>query len=215
MSEYNAKNYTEQGGDVTHIGGKLVFDEGAVCDGGVVPNQAADTPGSDTVAKVRGSLNDLIKNLKVSGIMVKDDFVISANHSVNDTDPANADRAYNTSKIFDVFVEDTTIVASLSVQIDELKDFDGGGDWGVHKWIGIGVSAGVTPITELYFNGTKLTQSDVDEATAVGLSEGYFVLWIKAEKVFWGESNTFTLSAPGYKETEITVRVGVPVPNEG
>ena len=25
---YNTKNYTEQGGDVTHIGGKLVFDEG-------------------------------------------------------------------------------------------------------------------------------------------------------------------------------------------
>lgn len=29
MSEYNAKNYTEQGGDITHIGGKLVFDDGA------------------------------------------------------------------------------------------------------------------------------------------------------------------------------------------
>lgn len=29
MSEYNAKNYTEQGGDITHIGGKLIFDDGA------------------------------------------------------------------------------------------------------------------------------------------------------------------------------------------
>ena len=29
MSGYNAKNYTEQGGDVTHIGGKLVIDDGA------------------------------------------------------------------------------------------------------------------------------------------------------------------------------------------
>ena len=29
MSEYNAKNYTEQGGEVTHIGGKLVIDAGA------------------------------------------------------------------------------------------------------------------------------------------------------------------------------------------
>ena len=26
---YNTKNYTEQGGDVTHIGGKLVFEEGS------------------------------------------------------------------------------------------------------------------------------------------------------------------------------------------
>ena len=33
MSEYNAKNYTEQGGEVTHIGGKLVFDEGASVEG--------------------------------------------------------------------------------------------------------------------------------------------------------------------------------------
>ena len=30
---YNAKNYTEQGGDVTHIGGKLIFDEGAAVEG--------------------------------------------------------------------------------------------------------------------------------------------------------------------------------------
>ena len=33
MSEYNVKNYTEQGGEVTHIGGKLVFDEGATVEG--------------------------------------------------------------------------------------------------------------------------------------------------------------------------------------
>lgn len=25
---YNVKNYTEQGGDVTHFGGKVVFEEG-------------------------------------------------------------------------------------------------------------------------------------------------------------------------------------------
>lgn len=37
---YNAKNYTEQGGEVTHIGGKLVFDDGAE---GVMPNQEAAT----------------------------------------------------------------------------------------------------------------------------------------------------------------------------
>ena len=33
MSGYNVKNYTEQGGEVTHIGGKLVFDEGATVEG--------------------------------------------------------------------------------------------------------------------------------------------------------------------------------------
>ena len=26
---YNAKNYTEQGGDTTHFGGKVIFEAGA------------------------------------------------------------------------------------------------------------------------------------------------------------------------------------------
>ena len=30
---YSTKNYTEQGGEVTHIGGKLIFDEGAIVEG--------------------------------------------------------------------------------------------------------------------------------------------------------------------------------------
>ena len=30
---YNAKNYTEQGGDVTHFGGKVVFEEGVEVEG--------------------------------------------------------------------------------------------------------------------------------------------------------------------------------------
>ena len=33
MSDYNAKNYTEQGGDVTHIGGKLIFEDGSSVEG--------------------------------------------------------------------------------------------------------------------------------------------------------------------------------------
>ena len=33
MGGYNAKNYTEQGGDVTHIGGKLVIEEGGEVEG--------------------------------------------------------------------------------------------------------------------------------------------------------------------------------------
>lgn len=33
MSSYNVKNYTELGGEVTHIGGKLIFDEGAIVEG--------------------------------------------------------------------------------------------------------------------------------------------------------------------------------------
>lgn len=58
MSEYNAKNYTEQGGEVTHIGGKIVYDNG------LMPNMSTADVTSDTVAKVRTSLNTLITKLK-------------------------------------------------------------------------------------------------------------------------------------------------------
>lgn len=47
---YNAKNYTEQGGDVTHIGGKFIIEEDAEIeglDGGsyTLPTASADTLG--------------------------------------------------------------------------------------------------------------------------------------------------------------------------
>lgn len=52
MSEYNTKNYTEQGGDVTHIGGKLIIEDGAEVEGldgrggsYTLPTASADTLG--------------------------------------------------------------------------------------------------------------------------------------------------------------------------
>ena len=209
MSEYNAKNYTEQGGEVTHIGGKLVFDDGARLKGGIVGNQEMETPSSDTVAKVRNSLNMLLLKLKNSGVMKGDLFNMTVNHSVNDTEAGHANRTYNTSKISDVAISDNVITITLSEKVADLKDFDGGGGWGVHKWIGIGVSAGLS-LQALYFNGTNLTSEDVAEATAMGLAELYFVLWVKAEKIIQGESNKFTLWATGYEETEFTLRIVEP-----
>ena len=70
MSEYNAKNYTEQGGEVTHIGGKIVYDNG------LMPNMSTADVASDTVAKVRTSLNALITKLKNAGLMVGDAFTM-------------------------------------------------------------------------------------------------------------------------------------------
>jgi len=52
MSEYNAKNYTEQGGDVTHIGGKIVYDNG------LMPNMSTADVTSDTVAKEYSECSD-------------------------------------------------------------------------------------------------------------------------------------------------------------
>ena len=209
MSGYSAKNYTEQGGDVTHIGGKLIFEDGSKLKGGLMPNQALEPFEGDTLTKVRNSINILLLKLKDSGLMAGDTFNMAVNHSVNDTEAGHANRTYNTSKISDVAISDNEITITLSKKVATLKDFDGGNGWGVHKWLGIGVSAGLA-LTALYFNGTQLTSEDVAEATAMGLDSLYFVLWVKAEKIIQGESNKFTLWATGFEETEITLKIVEP-----
>ena len=76
MGTRNVKNYTEQGGDVTHIGGKLIFDEGAVVEG--LPSsrsaQAENQVASDasTVAGLRADFNSLLSKLKEAGLMSAD-----------------------------------------------------------------------------------------------------------------------------------------------
>lgn len=78
MSEYNAKNYTEQGGDVTHIGGKLVIEEGASVEGLPFPSgsitPAANQADSEatTIEALKEDFNALLAKLKTVGLMVAD-----------------------------------------------------------------------------------------------------------------------------------------------
>lgn len=199
---YNTKNYTEQGGDVTHIGGRLVFDGTAQ---GVIPN--LDTPASDAnAAAVRTALIALYTAMKDGGLMQGDDFSLTYAAVTGDNE---ADRAYNTGKISSVAVDEDakTITITLSAKVSALKDFDARNGWGVHKWLGIGISAGVSPITDLYYNGTQLGAEDVTEATNMGLSAGYFVRWVAADLVLAGDDtkkskSSFTLRASGYALTQ-------------
>lgn len=209
MSEYNAKNYTEQGGEVTHIGGKIVYDNG------LMPNMSTADVTSDTVAKVRATLNTLITNLKNAGLMVGDAFTMQY---AAVTESGNADRQYNTGKISNVSVDNDehTITITLSDKVKNLKDFDGGNGWGRHKWLGIGLGVGISPITGLHYNGSALTADDVTEATACNLSAGYFVRWVAADLVLAGDNtqksvDNFTLWADGYAETKYTLKIVEPL----
>ena len=210
MSEYNAKNYTEQGGEVTHIGGKIVYDNG------LMPNMSTADVASDTVAKVRTTLNTLITKLKNAGLMVGDAFTMQY-AAVTDSVAGHADRSYNTGKISSVAVDNDahTITITLSDKVENLKDFDGGNGWGVHKWLGIGLGVGISPITGLHYNGSALTAEDVTEATACDLSAGYFVRWVAADLVLAGDNtqksvDSFTLWADGYAETAYTLKIVEP-----
>ena len=210
MSEYNAKNYTEQGGEVTHIGGKIVYDNG------LMPNMSTADVTSDTVAKVRTTLNTLITKLKNAGLMVGDAFTMQY-AAVTDSVAGHADRSYNTGKISSVAVDNDahTITITLSDKVENLKDFDGGNGWGNHKWLGIGLGVGISPITGLHYNGSALTAEDVTEATACDLSAGYFVRWVAADLVLAGDNtqksvDSFTLWADGYAETAYTLKIVEP-----
>ena len=206
---YNAKNYTEQGGEVTHIGGKLVFDGDNA--GGLLPNQAA-CAGTSNGEK---AVNALLIKLKNAGLMVGDVFTMTVTKDVTDSVAGHADRQFNTGKISSVAVSDGVITITLSEKVEDLKDFDGNNGWGVHKWLGIGISAGISPITGLKYNGTLLTAEDVSEATSCGLSAGYFVRWVAADLVLAGDNtqksvDTFTLSADGYQETKLKLVIVEP-----
>ena len=71
MSEYNAKNYTEQGGEKTIIGGTLEIKQGASVTGlPVAANQANSE--ATTIAGLVTDFNALLAKLKVAGLMADD-----------------------------------------------------------------------------------------------------------------------------------------------
>ena len=71
MMSYNTKNYTEQGGEKTVIGGELVTEEGAKVTGlPVLENQPPST--AATVGDLVTDFNALLTKLKATGIMAED-----------------------------------------------------------------------------------------------------------------------------------------------
>ncbi|WP_330389495.1 Head fiber protein [Geosporobacter ferrireducens] len=71
MMSYNTKNYTEQGGEKTVIGGELVIEEEAKVTGlPVLESQPAST--AATVEDLVADFNALLTKLKATGLMVED-----------------------------------------------------------------------------------------------------------------------------------------------
>ena len=52
---------------------------------------------------------------------------------------------------------------------------------GEHKWVGIDIKTNIIPITDGTWNGSALTQDDIDEAAGLGLGKGHIVYWAKAD----------------------------------
>ena len=69
---YNTKNYTEQGGDKTVIGGTLEIKQGASVTGLPIAENQADSTAAD-VAGLVTDFNALLAKLKAAGLMVADE----------------------------------------------------------------------------------------------------------------------------------------------
>ena len=69
---YNTKNYTEQGGDKTVIGGILEIKQEASVTGLPIAENQADSTATD-VAGLTTDFNALLAKLKAAGLMVADE----------------------------------------------------------------------------------------------------------------------------------------------
>ncbi len=69
---YNTKNYTEQGGDKTVIGGILEIKQEASVTGLPIADNQADSTATD-VAGLVTDFNALLAKLKTAGLMVADE----------------------------------------------------------------------------------------------------------------------------------------------
>ena len=211
MSGYNAKNYTAQGGEVTHIGGVLEFGEGASLSGfpGAVNHKPKTT---NTAADIRADLNALIVKLKNAGLMTPDAWNVSVlacpTPSAMPTPETIAHSGHAT-----VTIDGTAITITLDCTVADLALADHGEAWGKHKWLGFGIRTGLAGVEGVRFTDdtgatATLAAADTAEATALGLSAGDFVLYIKAEDAaYLAAEKSFTLWADGMAETTYSMRV--------
>jgi len=201
---YNAKNYTEQGGEKTVIGGTLEIREGASVTG--LPsanNQATST--AATVAAVKDDFNALLLKLKDAGLMTPDAWNVSVSKIPT---PSGEDITANQSKVTAITIEDGVI--TVAAPVSELIAFQSSNlAQGTHKWIGMLITTGLADITAVKYNGSQLTAADATEATTVGGSAGDIVMWLKCDEII-NTPKVFTLWASGYPEATFTVVIAEP-----
>lgn len=211
MSEYNAKNYTEQGGEVTHIGGVLEFGEGASLSGFPGAENVSPVTGNQ-VKDVKDALNELLIGLKNAGIMTPDEWNVSVLACPTPSAMPTSETASNSGHAT-LSIDGTAITITLDCEVKDLVVADHGETWGKHKWLGFGVRTGLGSVVGVKFTddtgaSATLAAGDASEASDLGLSDGDFVLYIKAEdaKYLTGEKY-FTLWNDGYAETAFTMKI--------
>lgn len=200
----NVKNYTEQGGEKTVIGGILEIAEGGKVTG--LPSAANQAPSTATnITGIKDDFNNLLNKLKDVLIMAPDIWNVSV---AKVPTPSGEDLTANQGKVTAITIEEGVITVAVSVS--ELIPFDSSNPGqGTHKWVGVAITTGLADITQIKYNGYQLTQDDVAEAAAFGCSAGDIVMWLKCDEIV-DTPKIFTLWASGYQEATFTVVISEP-----
>lgn len=175
-----------------------------------VVNQADST--ATSVSDLKDDFNDLLIKLKNSGVMVPDAWAVSVLACPTPAAMPTEETAANSGHA-SVSIEDTEIVITLDCEIADLEEADHGSTWGEHKWLGFGVRTGLDSIVGIKFTDdtgatATLSADDATEATALGLSAGDFVLYIKAEDAkYLKGKKSFTLWTDGFAKTTYTMKI--------
>lgn len=202
---YNTKNYTEQGGDKTVIGGTLEIKEGASVTGLLTAkNQEAST--ASAVAGLKTDFNALLIKLKDAKLMIPDSWIGVAVKLSTATE--GSDLAGNHAAVDSITYEDG--IFTLVADISAMTAFESSNPvQGSHKWVGILITTGHSDILGVSYNGYRLQADDVTEAKAFGGADGDIILWLKCDEVI-ETPKTFVLTSPGYEEKTFTVVITEP-----
>ena len=109
-----------------------------------------------------------------------------------------------------VAVNGNDINVTISGGVDSLNEWTstdaGQASLGNQPWIALDIDTGLDDITQLKYNGSQLTASDVADAAAWGLGDGHIILWIRANAVK-AAAKTITLSGDEVESVTITISV--------
>ena len=143
----NVKNYTEQGGEKTVIGGTLEIKAGASLTGlPLVENQAASS--ATTVAGLKDHFNALLAKLKDAGYMTLDTWDVSVGKIPT---PSGEVLIANQDKVSSISIAENVI--TVAVDVEELVAFDSSNPaQGSHKWVGMAITTGLDDITKVKYN---------------------------------------------------------------
>lgn len=198
---YNTKNYTEQGGEKTVIGGVLeIKEEGCIKGLPHTPNIPSSS--ASTVNALKTDINNLLSELKEIGVVGKDSFTVTCGLVPN---PAEENLVTNHTKVTSVVIDEGVI--TVTVPVEELISFPSSNpEQGTHKWVGLAVGTGEATLIGIKYGEYPFTEDDVTEATGVGCSAGEFVLYLKCDEAV-NTPKVFSLSKKGYAAENITVKV--------